>query len=105
MENNQVIFILNRIVSCYSIVLAWFGTLGNLLSTIVCLQKSLRKTPTFIFISFMVNLDSLSLYFWNFNSYYLSFYGISPMDESELACKMTNSLQMFSLQGSAYFLV
>ena len=96
---------LNEILSYYSILLAGFGTFGNLLSLVVCMRKSLRKTPTFIFIAFMVVLDALSLYFWNLNTYFGSFHGFALMDQSPLSCMLTNFFQMFSLQASSYILV
>jgi hypothetical protein len=96
---------INIILSIYSILIAVFGSIGNILTFSICMSKNLRKIPTFIFIGFMALIDILSLSMWNFNELLLTFYGLTIGDFNHLACKITSFLQLFSLQTSAFLLV
>ena len=102
---NSPISIYNKINSCYSVVVAGLGTIGNLMAMYVCLRKNLRKTPTFVFIAFVLPMDTLSLFFWNFNNFYTTFFNFLPVNNNLKTCKIVTFLQMFSLQSSAYLLV
>jgi hypothetical protein len=39
-------------ISTFTTALTVVGTVGNILSLLVCLRPNIRKTPTFIFIAF-----------------------------------------------------
>ena len=98
-------YIVNVAISAYGIGLAALGTIGNLLSLNVCLRPSLRKTPTFIFIAFEVCADTVALYFWNFNNFFLTFFGKTMGDMSEDWCRWSLFMQTTSGDISAYLLV
>ena len=96
---------LNSILSYYSIILAIFGTIGNILACITCFRKKLRKVPTFVFVGFMVICDTIALYFWNFNDFLLTYHEATIGDYSLIGCKLTSVIQCVSLQASAFLLV
>lgn len=98
--------LLNKIVSIYSVFLAVFGTVGNLICFFICLRKSLRKTPIFVFIATMSLFESLSLYVWNMNNFYTIFFFSMPIgDMDPFVCKFTTFIQYFSSYIAAYSLV
>ncbi len=74
-------------IAYYSIALTCVGTIGNMASLFICLRKNLRKTPTFIFMSFMMAANCLVSYFWHLNSYFLTFHFMSISDFSIEACR------------------
>ena len=45
----------------YSLLIAIFGTIDNVITFCVCIRKRLRKTPTFLFTAAMVLMDILPL--------------------------------------------
>jgi hypothetical protein len=102
---NTAIQILNVLISSYSIIIAVLGTAGNILCFVICMRKTLREIPTFIFMSFLVLSDTLSLYSWNLNNFFITFYGLSIGDFNDASCKLTSFMQFFSNQTSAYLLV
>ncbi len=95
----------NVFLAYYSIFLAIFGTIGNILSFIICLRPHLRKIPTFIFFAYMMIMHTISLYFWNFNIFILTFYGFTIGDVNLASCRITSYLQGVSFQSSAFLLV
>ncbi len=93
------------LLAIYSVLLSVFGTIGNLLTFLVTIRARLRILPTYIFISFMMLVDTLSLHFWNYTQLLVMLFN-RPMSEINLAtCKITSFLQFFSLQTSAFLLV
>lgn len=106
MDADEIYELLNKIIGIYSVFLAIFGTIGNLISFSVCIRKKLRKTPAFVFMAIMNLFESLSLYFWNMNSFYIAFIFSMPIgDVNRIACKLTTFFQYFSSTVSAYLLV
>ena len=97
--------IANYILAYYGVFLTVFGTIGNLICFIVCIQKSLRQTPTYIFLAFMSLLDILNLYFWNFNGIFLIYYNMTFADLNLSICRFSFFCQCFALGSSAYILV
>ena len=96
---------INYILSYYSLLVASFGTLGNLITIFICTRKALRETTTFIFIAFMSFVETISLYEWNLNAYFLTYFKFNITDFNLATCRALSVLQMFSLQCSAFFLV
>ena len=92
-------------IAYYCVILVAYGTIGNLISTGICLRKSLREVPTFIFFAVISILDACSLYFINLNPYMVMFKGKSITDYSLVGCRLTSFLQMFFSQSSSYILV
>lgn len=94
-----------RIFSAFSIFIIAIGTIGNTLSLLTCLQKSLRSLPTFVFYSFMLVNDIICLYFWNQNHFTEQFTHWTYQQKSLTICIVTTVLQMSSLKSSAWLLV
>ena len=103
--DDSTISVLHKAVGIYSLFLIVFGTLGNILSVVVCLRKELRKVPTFVFYAFTLVHDTISLYFWNLDHYFTAFYGYEIERISFTLCRLFTELQMFSLQSSAWIMV
>ena len=102
---NSIFNTINQGLGVFSVALAVLGTTFNLLTFSVCMRKSLRETPTFIFIAFMVINDAYSLYFFNLNSFATSFYKTLLQDISLQFCKFVSISQFLSNQSSAFLLV
>ena len=103
--DNETITILSKLIGSYSISLIIIGTIGNFCGILVCLRKSLRKTPTFVFIAFALASDIVTLYFWNVNHYLYAFQNYQIEDLSVVLCRFATLFQTFSLQWSAWLLV
>ena len=103
--SETIIEIFEKIFAIYSLFLIIFGTLANLLSIFVCLNKRLVKTPTFIFLTFMLVSDTFSLYFWNLNHFVYVYFGYIFESFGIEICKFFFIAQLITLQNSAWFLV
>lgn len=98
-------YVINVFLATYSVILAVFGTIGNLLTSYICTRKCLKGIPTYVFIGFMSLMDIPCLFFWNLNDFYLLVIGVTIGDVSDAACKITTFLHYFSTQSSVYILV
>lgn len=96
---------INKALGIWALILIIFGTIGNILCIFVCLRQRLRKTPTFIFFSFLAICDTISLYGWNLDHFIEAFYGKVIEDTSIAWCKTVLFYNCFSLQSSSWFLV
>jgi hypothetical protein len=103
--DNETITILSKLIGAYSISLIIIGTIGNFCGILVCLRKSLRKTPTFVFIAFALASDIVTLYFWNVDHYLYGFHNYQIEDLSVELCRFATLFQTFSFQWSAWLLV
>ena len=97
--------LMNKILGAYALFLIIFGTIGNIFSCYICLKKNLRSVPTFIFLSFMVVTDSISLYFWNLNHFVGRFYGYVIDGINIHLCRFFILIQLFAFQSSSWLLV
>ena len=97
--------VLAKSIGIYSILILLIGSLGNLCASLACTRKSLRKTPTFVFIGFALISDTVSLYFWNIDHYLLAFESYQIEDVSIFFCRFATFFQTTSLQWSAWLLV
>ena len=96
---------LAKVIGIYSMIILVIGTIGYIFAALVCLRKSLRETPTFVFIGFELVSDTVSLYFWNFDHYLLAFHAYIIEDVSIQLCRFATFFQTLSLQWSAWLLV
>ena len=94
-----------KVLAIYSIFLMVFGTIGNTFSIFICLKHKLRTVPTFIFYSFLLISDTLSLFWWNMDHYLLVFENYQLEDLGLHACRTVTFFQLFSFQWSAWLLV
>jgi hypothetical protein len=97
--------ILNEIVSCYSVVLAIHGTVGNLLVAFICLRKGLRKTPTFVFNAILSLNNIMILYHTNITNFFQTYFGFFVPDINIEACRLTTFFQLGFAQASSYLMV
>lgn len=103
--DEYVLDVLAKIIGIYSILILVIGTIGNLCAALVCTRKSLRKTPTFVFIGLALISDTICLYFWNVDHYLLG-YNLTQIEDINLFfCKFATFFQTTSLQWSAWLLV
>lgn len=88
------------------IILLVFGTLGNILCTIILLQKRHRQFSTNIYILFLCLMDTLSLYQWNLSYALYTVTGGKQKitDQSLFLCKWGEFLSFYTLHTSAMFL-
>ena len=49
------------VTAMLSIVFCSIAIIGNFISIVICLQKELRKTPTFIFMSFLSTVNIIKM--------------------------------------------
>ena len=97
------LFILYRVLGLFDALLVVFGTLANVL--VFILAYRLRKTTTFVLISFFSIMNALSLYFWNINDLVFIFFNVSPQDTTIYFCRLINYCQFSSIQSAAWLLV
>ena len=102
---SEVKNIIEKILGIYSLVLIVFGTIGNLLCFIICIRKSLRKTPTFIIMACVSLVDIMSLYFWNLTVFTKIYLG-SMLHEINLDwCRANAVAQFICLEASGFLVV
>jgi len=96
-------FIISGIIPIGLIVI---GTLGNLLSTCILLNKQNRRTSTNVYLIFLCIMDTLSLYQWNLSYTVFTFTGgrLQITNQSLFLCKWGEFLSFYTLHTSAMFL-
>ena len=92
-----------KILGCYSLGLAIFGTIGNLIIFYVSLRTS--KNSTFILLRYLAISDIIALYFWNLNDFSISILDFDLENYSLFFCRFGSWIQFSSLQSSAWLLV
>jgi hypothetical protein len=97
--------ILNFMNAIYSGVIIFTGTLSNIACIIVCLRPKLRKIPTFVFYSFLLFSDILTLYVWNLDHILIVFAQTQLEFMGIKICKLVTFIQLFGMQNSAWILV
>ena len=83
----------------YSMSLIVIGTIGNLTILIVCLSKRLRNIPTFVFLAFLLAVDTLALYWTNMAIFYQTFFNQWITNINIFHCKTNVLFQAATLQG------
>jgi hypothetical protein len=96
---------LMNLIVYYSFFLMVFGFIANLLALVVCLRKNMRSIPTFVFYAFALFSNTLSLYWWNLDHYYVHYHNTLLEDLSLELCRTITFFQMYSFQTGAWFLV
>lgn len=96
---------LNYANAIYSGIIIFVGTCSNLACIFVCLRPNLRKTPTFIFYSFLLSSDIFTLYIWNTDHILIVFANIQLEYMGISLCKLVTFIQLCSMQFSAWILV
>jgi hypothetical protein len=88
------------------IILIIIGTLGNFLCILYLLQHKHRRSPsTYIYLTFLFLVDTLSLYQWNLNYIVMEFNNGTPLsDKSLFLCRIIAFLSFYTLHLSAIFL-
>jgi hypothetical protein len=96
-------FIISGVIPIGLIVI---GTLGNLLSTCILLNKQNRRTSTNVYLIFLSIMDTLSLYQWNLSYTVFTFTGgrLQITNQSLFLCKWGEFLSFYTLHTSAMFL-
>ena len=98
--------IARRFFGVLALIFLIIGTITNLLSCGICLKKQLRKTPTFVFLAFLVISDTIALYGLNLDWYfYEAFYPTYLSDLNWFYCKIHFFIHLFPLKTSAWLLV
>ena len=105
METNSVETLVGQICGSYGLVLIAFGTIGNILGAIICLQKKLRKVPTFVFLAFIQLVDVTTIYIWNIDSFINAFFGYRRLVTIESVLIISNWTQLSSYEASSWILV
>lgn len=99
------IYLIQSITGIYSLLMIIIGTASNMIALFVCIQKSLRKVPSFVLMIFMLLSDTTSLYYFNLSTFYNSAYGTRLENQSHLFCKTHLFMQYLSWETSAWLLV
>ncbi len=88
------------------ILLIVIGTVGNLLSVIILLNKENRRTSTNIYLIFLCLMDTISLYQWNLNNMVYTFTSgqQTVWGNSVFLCKLSEFFSFYTLHTSAMFL-
>ena len=105
MDENSIAKIFNQVFNGYGIVVVVFGTIGNIIGAIICLQERLRKIPTFVFLAFLQLNDITTIYAWNINAFGSTFFSYRPFDSTETVMKITSWIQFSSYEASSWLLV
>ncbi|CAF1589740.1 unnamed protein product [Adineta ricciae] len=88
------------------IVLIVVGTLGNITSMIILMNKNNRRTSTNIYLIFLCLMDTISLYQWNLSNTLPSFPNSQQQiwGNSVIMCKLSEFFSFYTLHTSAMFL-
>ena len=96
---------INQVISWINFGCSIVGTVGNVLTCVVCLSSRLRKTPTFIFMTFMVCADTVPVVIVILNRFAKPLFGINRLESTLQGCKIETMLLYMSTQSSAFLLV
>jgi hypothetical protein len=82
-----------------------FGTIGNMLTFLVLLRKSIFKHSCMRYLATLCILDTLCLYTWNFSSVYQElFTGRKIEFEGAIICRLFSFFSYFILQASSWIM-
>ncbi len=94
-----------QFVGYFSIFLIVYGTISNLLVFSVCMRKRLRQTPLFVYLSFKVICDTVPLYTFGFNPYFLFTFGYNIGDINIYLCRLATYLTYTVEETAAWLMV
>ncbi len=105
-ENKMLIFEkLIFLTSLLTVLLCVFGIIGNILSIKICSKKELRKTPTFIFMSFISAINILKLLTIMIFILILQFFVTNIYKLNSLFLNICFFLIFWKYQSSVYLMV
>ncbi|XP_052279193.1 thyrotropin-releasing hormone receptor-like isoform X2 [Dreissena polymorpha] len=81
------------------------GTIGNIFSFIVMLQREMRQTSTFFYLAVLAVADTIVLFVSAFKTWIRTATGFEMLHVSDLSCKTFMFLTYFSLHLSAWLIV
>lgn len=90
-------------IGAYALWLIVVGTIGNIVTAYICYE--LRKSTTFVFLTFIAASDLVASYFWNVNGFTISFTNVSIIGTNIYLCRIGNYIQFSFLLISAWLLV
>jgi hypothetical protein len=94
-----------HILSYFGLANIIIGLVTNTISFLIFrFDKTLKKISTFMYLSFIVVLDTLALLVWNLNNFTGPNFNLQIEYTSLFACRFFVFLQYFSLQSSAILL-
>ena len=96
---------INKIIAISSVILCLIGIIGNNLTAGLCMRKKLRKSPTFIFLSFIAIINIIPLITIVLCPYFLYFYKKVLSEINIDLCKTVMFLTFWSCHSSTYLLV
>ncbi len=94
-----------QFVGYFSIFLIVYGTISNLLALLVCIRKRLRQTALFVFLSFKVICDTVPLYTYSLNPYFLLTFGYNIGDINIYLCRFLTFFTNASIESSVWLMV
>ena len=100
----EVITVLKKIFSLYCLLLAIYGTIGNIISILICMRKRLRNITPFKLFAFIAASDAVGLYQWNLHQFFVNY--AQDFDFVYLwYCRYNNYMQNIICEFSAWLLV
>ncbi|XP_045156698.1 probable G-protein coupled receptor 139 [Mercenaria mercenaria] len=81
------------------------GTIGNIFSFIVMLQREMRQTSTFFYLAVLAIADTIVLFMSAFKTWFRLCSGFEMLHISDASCKLFTFLTYFSLHMSAWLIV
>ena len=86
-------------------VIIGLGTLGNVLSFLVLIRKSMRSSSTCFYMIFLAVADTMVLYFDTLRKWLSYINGYDAVTHTDVGCKLFTFLSYFSFSWSAWLLV
>ena len=93
---------LNYIIAVFSIILCILGTIGNIITLLMCLRKNLRKRPLFIFMMFTAIMNIFPLVSIAFYSVVIE---ILKIENQTIFYKINAFISSWGSQSTNYLLV
>lgn len=97
-------FGLGLLTWCLPIIIT-IGTIGNIFSFIVMLQREMRQTSTFFYLAVLAIADTIVLFMSAFKTWIRLCTGFEMLHISDVSCKLFTFLTYFSLHMSAWLIV
>jgi hypothetical protein len=95
----------NRANSFIPFIIIGLGVVGNSLSFLIFrFNSEFKKMSSMVFLSFLVVMDTMSLFVWNINRYTVPYLGIDVESTSMFTCKFLSFIQYYSLEASGVLL-
>lgn len=86
-------------------IIIFFGTLGNLLTFAVLVRRSMRTTPTFLYLTVLALADTIVLYLSGFKSWIRIVTGYELLHSSDVACRLMIYVLLCAFYMSSWLIV